>query len=59
MNAYGFDDQAIADALSAQGLYTAGGTTDTPDTTIQPIGFQSSNGGGGGGITELNSFKSS
>jgi hypothetical protein len=54
MNAYGFDDQAIADALSAQGLYTAGGTTDTPDTTIQPIGFQSSNGGGGGGITELN-----
>jgi hypothetical protein len=54
MNSYGFDDQAIADALSAQGLYTAGGTTDTPDTTIQPIGFQSSNGGGGGGITELN-----
>jgi hypothetical protein len=56
MNSYGFDDQAIADALSAQGLYTAGGTTDTPDTTIQPIGFQSSNGGGGGGITELNSL---
>jgi hypothetical protein len=54
MNAYGFDDKAIADALLAQGLYTAGGTTDTPDTTIQPIGFQSSNGGGGGGITELN-----
>ena len=53
MNAYNFTDQQIADALSAQGLYTAGGTTDTPDTTIQPIGFQSGNGGGGGGITEL------
>jgi hypothetical protein len=53
MKAYGFDDQAIANALTEQGLYTAGGTTDTPDTTIQPIGFQSGNGGGGGGITEL------
>ena len=54
MNAYGFDDQAIANALQEQGLYTPGGTTDTPDTTIQPIGFQSGNGGGGGGgITEL------
>ena len=54
MKAYNFSDQQIADALSAQGLYTAGGSTpDTPDTTIQPIGFQSGNGGGGGGITEL------
>ena len=54
MKAYNFSDQEIANALSAQGLYTAGGTTDTPDTTIQPIGFQSGNGGGGGGgITEL------
>ena len=52
MNSYGFSDQEIANALSAQGLYTAGGTTDTPDTTIQPIGFQSNN-EGGGGITEL------
>ena len=52
MKAYNFSDQEIANALSAQGLYTAGGTTDTPDTTIQPIGFQSGN-GGGGGITEL------
>ena len=53
MNAYGFTDQQIADALAAQGLYTAGGSTpDTPDTTIQPISFQSDN-GGGGGITEL------
>ena len=54
MKAYNFSDQQIADALSAQGLYTAGGSTpNTPDTTIQPIGFQSGNGGGGGGITEL------
>jgi len=53
MNAYNFTDQEIANALSAQGLYTAPGSTpDTPDTTIQPIGFQSGN-GGGGGITEL------
>ena len=53
MKAYDFTDQEIADALAAQGLYTAGGSTpDTPDTTIQPIGFQSDN-GGGGGITEL------
>ena len=53
MNAYGFDDQAIANALQEQGLYTPGSTPDVPDTTIQPIGFQSGNGGGGGGITEL------
>jgi hypothetical protein len=54
MKAYNFSDQEIANALSAQGLYTAGGTTDTPDTTIQPIGFQSGNGGGGGGgITSI------
>ena len=52
MKAYNFSDQEIANALSAQGLYTAGGTTDTPDTTIQPIGFQSNN-EGGGEITEL------
>jgi len=52
MNAYGFDDQAIANALQEQGLYTPGSTPDVPDTTIQPIGFQSGN-GGGGGITEL------
>ena len=26
MNAYGFTDQEIADALSARGLYTASGT---------------------------------
>jgi hypothetical protein len=33
MNAYGFDDQAIADALMEQGLYTpVSSTPDTPDT---------------------------
>ena len=44
MNAYGFDDQAIADALSEQGLYTApgNGTPDAPDTTPgQTYGLQS------------------
>ena len=44
MNAYGFDDQAIANALQEQGLYTAPGdsTPDTPDTTPgQTYGLQS------------------
>ena len=46
MNAYGFQDQEIADALSAQGLYTAPGSG-TPDITPgNTIGYQ---GGGGGG----------
>ena len=41
MNAYGFDDQAIANALQEQGLYTPGGSTPdpTPDTG-QTIGYQ-------------------
>ena len=45
MNAYGFDDQAIANALQEQGLYTPGGSTpDTPDTTPgQTIGYQTGN----------------
>jgi hypothetical protein len=41
MNAYGFDDQAIANALTEQGLYTAPGST--PDPTPDPgqtIGYQ-------------------
>ena len=50
MNAYGFSDQEIANALQEQGLYTPGSTT-PPPATIQPIGFQG--GSGGGGITEL------
>jgi hypothetical protein len=42
MNAYGFDDQAIANALQEQGLYTPGGSTpDAPDTGI--IGAQLNN----------------
>ena len=45
MNAYGFDDQAIANALQEQGLYTPGGSTPdpTPDPTPdtgQTIGYQ-------------------
>ena len=49
MNAYGFSDQEIADALSARGLYTPGGST--PPETTQPniIGAQLNQGGGGGG----------
>ena len=48
MNAYGFDDQAIANALTEQGLYTAGGTTDTPETTAPNIINQQLQTGGGG-----------
>lgn len=42
MNAYGFSDQEIANALEGQGLYTPSGGTTTPDapTTVQPIGYQ-------------------
>ena len=45
MNAYGFDDQAIANALQEQGYYTPPGSTpDTPDTTPgQTIGYQGGN----------------
>ena len=45
MNAYGFTDQEIADALSARGLYTPGGST--PPETTQPniIGSQINQGG--------------
>jgi len=52
MKAYGFDDQAIANALQEQGLYTPGGSTPdpTPDAG-QTIGYQGGN--DGGGITEL------
>jgi hypothetical protein len=40
MNAYGFDDQAIANALEEQGLYTPGGSTTDAPTTAQSIGYQ-------------------
>jgi hypothetical protein len=54
MNAYGFTDQEIADALSARGLYTpAGSGTGTETTAPNIIGAQINQGGGGGGITEL------
>ena len=44
MKAYNFSDQEIANALSAQGLYTApgSGTPETPPTTIQPDRFSKS-----------------
>ena len=51
MNAYGFDDQAIANALQEQGYYTPPGSGAEPPTTIQPIGFQGGN--DSGGIMEL------
>jgi hypothetical protein len=47
MNSYGFDDQAIADALSAQGLYTLPGSS-TPETTTPNIINQQLQTGGGG-----------
>ena len=42
MNAYGFSDQQIADALSARGLYTAAGsgTTTQPEQVTGIIGSQ-------------------
>jgi hypothetical protein len=49
MNAYGFDDQAIADALLAQGLYTpVSSTPDTPDTPQIASPRNIINQGGGG-----------
>jgi len=51
MNAYGFSDQEIANALEGQGLYTPGSTPDTPSDNI--IGSQINNQGGGGGIMDL------
>jgi|TARA_A100001201_G_scaffold1257_1_gene3257 hypothetical protein len=45
MNAYGFTDQEIADALSARGLYTPGGSTQ-PEQVTGIIGSQLNQGGG-------------
>ena len=56
MNAYGFSDQEIADALSAKGLYTAAGSgsgTETTQSNIIGSQLNQTGGGGGGGITEL------
>ena len=48
MNAYGFNDQEIADALSAQGLYTAGGSTPVVEEGIISVAPNIINQGGGG-----------
>ena len=51
MNAYGFSDQEIANALQGQGLYTPSGSS-TPETTAPNIiGSQINQGGGGDGVT--------
>ena len=45
MNAYGFDDQAIANALQEQGLYDPNASTpDTTPDTGQTIGYQGGDG---------------
>jgi hypothetical protein len=51
MNAYGYDDQTIADKLLALNLYTPIGTTPPPGTTPPgtPPGGGNSGGGGDGG----------
>jgi len=50
MNAYGFSDQEIANALAERGLYTPGGSTpDAPDEGIINQQLQTGGGGGDGG----------
>jgi hypothetical protein len=49
MNAYGFSDQEIANALEAQGLYTPGSTTTTTPVINQAPNIINQGGGGGGG----------
>jgi hypothetical protein len=54
MNAYGFTDQEIANALSAQGLYTPNKTTTTTTTPVinkAPNIINQGGGDGGGGNT--------
>ena len=48
MNAYGFSDQEIADALSAQGLYTAGSTPVVEEGIISAAPNIINQGGGDG-----------
>jgi hypothetical protein len=48
MKAYNFSDQEIANALSAQGLYTAPGSGTPETTTPNIIGSQINQGGGDG-----------
>ena len=49
MNAYGYDDQTIADKLLALNLYTPPGTTPPDATPPPPPGGGGNNGGDGGG----------
>ena len=53
MKAYNFSDQEIANALSAQGLYTAPGSS-TPETTTPNIINQQIQSGGDGRMQGLN-----
>jgi len=53
MNAYGFSDQEIADALSARGLYTATGSGTSQPEQVTGIINQQIQTGDGGGVTEL------
>ena len=53
MKAYNFSDQEIANALSAQGLYTAPGSGTPETTTPNIIGSQINQGGGGDGIQSI------
>ena len=47
MNAYGFNDQAIANALQEQGLYTPQVQQAPMKTTIEIRGYQGGNEGQG------------
>ena len=53
MNAYGFDDQAIADALMEQGLYTPVNSTPVVEEPVTNIAPNIINQGGDGGITNF------
>ncbi len=53
MKAYNFSDQEIANALSAQGLYTAPGSSTPETTTPNIIGSQINQGGGRDGIQSI------
>ena len=49
MNAYGFSDQEIADALKARGLYDVAPAVETPVTNTAPNIINQQTGGGGDG----------
>jgi len=56
MKGYNFSDQEIADALSARGLYTPGGTTTTPSPDQGIIGIDIQDRGGGRETTGFGDF---